>query len=118
MYNRHINTQPSTTTFVPKNQRDILLDISENLSQLSEWMLNNFLNEQKRIALYFTLTRKDINALLNFPLNPEVDEDFKKSCESFSELEKEYQKGNINHQKLAEWMDSLKTDFTKTASLI
>lgn len=94
------------------------MDISENLTQISSWILINFSQEQKRIELYLHLTRKDINALSTFPMEPDADTDFKKNCRSFNKLEKEYHDGTTSHKILADWMITLRTNFLKNATFV
>lgn len=118
MYSEYIIHQSHTSNFSPQNQRDIVLDIAENLTQIGNWTLQGFTQEKGRIELYLRLTRKDVNALLGFPLKPGFDPDFKKICRSFNRLEKEYHTGISDHRIWANWMISLGNTITQSAKLV
>ncbi len=80
------------------------MDTAENLNQIGEWTRTCFTQEQVRIELFLELTRKNVNALLTFPLPPAFSSEFSKFCTSYEKLEKEYKAGDMDRAK---WADSI-----------
>lgn len=74
-----------------------MLDTAENLTQIGTWAQKSFIKEQPRIELFLRLTRKNLNALLGFPITPSFDPGFQKFNHSFDRLEKEYRSGITDH---------------------
>lgn len=72
------------------------MDTAENLTQIGEWTRTCFTQEQLRIELFLGLTRKNVNALMTFPLPPTFASEFAKFCKSYEKLEEEYKKGTPN----------------------
>lgn len=93
MYSGYIIQHPSHSNYSVINQRDLVLDTAENLTQIGTWARGSFDKEEQRIALFLKLTRKNLNALSSFPLSTAFDPGFRKFCHSFERLEKEYVAG-------------------------
>lgn len=96
VYSGCIIHQSTHSNYSAQNQRDLVLDTAENLTQIGRWTLNSFAKERQRIELFLKLTRKNLNALAGFPLSPSFDLGFKKFCQSFARLEKEYSTGIVD----------------------
>lgn len=78
------------------NQRDIVLDTAENITQIGKWTRDNFNKEHDRIQLFLVLTRKNLNALREFQLSPSFTREFVHFCNDFDRLEKDYLNGMEN----------------------
>lgn len=100
------------------NQRDLVLDTAENLTQIGSWAVSDFIKESKRIELFLKLTRKNLDALLGFPILPAFNPCFQKCSNSFTRLEKEYQVGVINCGAWAKRVITLGTTLTENVKLI
>ncbi|MEK7141049.1 MAG: hypothetical protein AAB800_00720 [Patescibacteria group bacterium] len=111
MYNAHIIQQSGISNYSTKNQRDIILDTADNLTQIGEWARDCFHKEQERIELFLTLTRKNLNSLQGFPLSKEFVRDYKKFCSGFEKLEEEYRIGITDRSEwskgILKWASSL-----------
>jgi hypothetical protein len=118
VYSAYIIHSSHLSNYSSLNKRDIVLDIAENLTQIGHWSLATFSQEQKRIELYIKLTRKDLNALLTFPMSPEFDTNFKKFYRSYNKLENEYHTGITDHGKWAKVMITLGDTLSQTAKLV
>ena len=94
------------------------MDTAENLTQVASWTLNRFVPEKDRIELYLRLIRKDINALLSFPLSTSFNPGFSDFCSRYEKMELEYKKGLTDRtvwaNKMIKWADLL----TKSVNLI
>jgi hypothetical protein len=88
-----------------------VLDTAENLTQVGQWTLNRFIPEKDRIELYLRLIRKDINALLSFPLSTAFHPGFNDFCTRYEKMELEYQHGLVDRtawaNRLIKWADVL-----------
>ena len=100
-YTTCIIQQPSISNYSEKNQRDLVLDTAENLTQIGEWTKECFTTEQVRIELFLGLTRKNVNALMTFPLPPTFASEFAKFCAQYELLENEYKSGLSDRNKWA-----------------
>ena len=98
--------------------RDLVMDTAENLTQIGTWARDSFVKDQSRIELFLKLTRKNLNALLGFPLSAPFDSGFQKFTHSFGRLEKEYLTGITNHSVWAHRMLTWGTTLTQNAKLI
>lgn len=72
------------------------MDTVENLMQIGEWSRKGFPKERKNIELFLRLTRKNLNALNDFPLSQAFVTNFNEFCVSFARMEKEYVNGNAD----------------------
>lgn len=99
-------------------ERDLVMDTAENLTQIGTWAQKSFVKEQHRIELFLKLTRKNLNALLGFPLSPSFNPEFQKFCSSFTRLEKEYRVGIVNRSAWANGMLTWGTTLTQNVKLI
>jgi hypothetical protein len=104
--------------YSPINQRDLVLDTAENLTQIGTWARGSFVKEGQRIELFLRLTRKNLNALLGFPLSPLFDPSFQKFSHSFTRLEKEYHVGVVDHSVWANRMLTWGTTLTQSVKFI
>lgn len=77
------------------------MDTAENLTQIGEWTKECFTTEQVRIELFLGLTRKNVNALMTFPLPPTFASEFAKFCAQYELLENEYKSGLSDKNKWA-----------------
>ncbi len=88
------------------------MDTAENLTQIGTWARTSFVKDKIRIELFLTLTRKNLNALLGFPVSASFDSDFQKFNHSFGRLEKEYHTGITNHivwaNRMLTWATTLR----------
>jgi hypothetical protein len=71
-------------------------DTADNLTQIGKWTLDCFNKEQTRIKLFLCLTRKNMDALHNFPSSLSFYPDFEKFYIIFDKLEKEYDTGIVD----------------------
>jgi hypothetical protein len=94
------------------------MDTAENLTQIGTWALKSFVKDRSRIELFLRLTRKNLNALLGFPLSPSFDSGFQKFNHSFGRLEKEYSVGITDHSIWANRMLTWGTTLTQSVKLI
>ncbi len=106
------------SNFSPATERDLLMDTADNLTQIGLWAQKSFDKEQPRIELFLKLTRKNLNALLGFPVSPSFDSGFQKFNHSFGRLEKEYRAGITNHSAWANRMLRWGTTLTQSVKLI
>ncbi len=111
-YYAYIIQQSSISNYSEKNQRDLVLDTAENLSQISEWTRTCYTQEQLRIELFLGLTRKNINALLTFPLPPGFAAVFSDFCTKYEKLESEYKNGVTNREAWANSVNELSKTLT------
>lgn len=100
------------------NQRDLVLDTAENLTQIGTWARAGFAKEGQRIELFLRLTRKNLNALLGFPLSTSFNPGFQKFNHSFARLEKEYRVGITDHTVWANRMLTWGATLTQSVKLI
>jgi hypothetical protein len=111
MYTTHIIQHSHLSNYSVQNQRDLVLDTAENLTQIGAWSLTGFTKEKSRIELFLKLTRKNLNALLSFPMTGSFDSDFKKFCDHYDKLEAEYKAGVVDHnawaKRMIEWANNL-----------
>ncbi|MEK7543954.1 MAG: hypothetical protein AAB557_03740 [Patescibacteria group bacterium] len=118
MYNAHIIQQSGISNYSTKNQRDIILDTADNLTQIGQWARDCYHKEQGRIGLFLTLTRKNLNSLQGFPLSKAFVHDYKKFCTGFEKLEKEYSTGITDHAEWAKWMIKWGSSLTQSSHLL
>lgn len=118
MYDTPIIQQSTISNYSVKNQRDLLIDTAENLTQIGEWTLHSFTKEQEQIELYLALTRKNINALSTFPLSPALEASFTKFCKSYEKLEQEYRTGLSDQKKWATEVMTWAVTLTENVSLV
>lgn len=118
MYNTTIIQQSTISNYSVKNQRDLIADTAENLSQIGQWTLESFTKEASRIELFLALTRKNVNALSTFPLSPAFEASFKKFCRSYEKLEQEYRTGLSDQKKWATSMIAWANTLTENLSLV
>ena len=111
MYSVSINCSTS-------NQRDLLLDTAQNLTQIGEWAKTSFSKDEARIALFLKLTRKNLTALSEFPISPKLNTEFQLFCASFAGMETEYLAGCTNPAKWANGMLTWATTLTQSAQLL
>lgn len=105
VYSGYIIHNPHISNYSVQNQRDLVLDTAENLTQIGNWSLVGFTKEKGRIELFLKLTRKNLNALLMFPIAPpSFKPSFQKFSESYDKLEQEYKTGVIDHKVWAQGM--------------
>ncbi len=88
------------------------------MTQIGSWALGNFAKDQTRIELFLKLTRKNLNALSDFPLVPAFAPEFKKFCDSFAKLEKEYRSGIPDRSVWANGMLKWGTVLTQSVKFI
>jgi hypothetical protein len=117
-YNQYIIQHSTISNYSVQNQRDIVLDIADNLTQIGQWTLENYSKEQSRIELFLNLTRKNLNALMTFPLSPAFEKNFKKFCDSYEKLDAEYKAGLTDKKTWANGMISWGTSLTQSATLV
>lgn len=96
----------------------MVLDTAENLTQIGQWSLDCFVKEKQRIALYITLTRKNLTALESFPLSPSFTHEFKKFCTCYEKLEKEFTSGVADRKVWGQGMLQWGTALTQHVNLI
>jgi hypothetical protein len=89
------------------------MDTVENLTQIGQWTLGCYQKERNRIDLYLSLTRKNLNALLGFPLSPAFGRNFQKFSLSFSKLEEEYRTGKVDRTVWANRILECGNDLTR-----
>lgn len=118
VYSVSIIPQSTISNYSLNNQRDLVLDTAENLTQIGHWTLAGFAKEQKQIELYLKLTRKNLKALETFPLSPTFLTGFKKFCDCYTKLEKEYIAGLTDHKVWANDMLKWGVTLTKDVQLI
>ena len=118
MYSGYIIQKSTHSNYSSATQRDLVLDTAENLTQIGDWALGSFSKEHQRIELFLKLTRKNLNALLDFPVSPSFGPSFKKFCHSFARLEKEYRSGISDRTVWANGMRKWGTTLTQTVNLI
>jgi hypothetical protein len=118
VYSAAIITPSAISNFSIKNQRELILDTAGNLTQIGKWTLEGFQTEQKRIDLFLKLTRKNLKALLGFPLTPEFAGDFQKFSDGFDKLEQEYNTGIIDRTVWANGMLQWGNSLTRSSKLM
>ena len=118
VYSGYIIQQSTHSNYSIAIQRDLVLDTAENLTQIGTWAHGSFAKEGQRIELFLRLTRKNLNALLDFPLSPSFDSGFQKFNQSFGRLEKEYRTGIVNRSAWANRMFTWGTTLTQNVKLI
>jgi hypothetical protein len=118
VYSNGIIPQYTHSNYSVTNQRDLVLDTADNLIQIGNWAQNSFSKDSDRIALFLRLTRKNLNALLGFPLCPSFEPCFHKFSNSFARLEKEYSMGIVDHSIWAHRMLTWGTTLTQSVKLI
>jgi hypothetical protein len=116
-YNLHINTQP-TDVYIPHNQRDIVLDIADNITQIGQWTAKSFLKEKGNIELFLKLTRKDMDALSRFPVPAAFQATFDNFCDEYCKLEAEYHAGISDHHTWAKGLSTLALNLTANSHLV
>ncbi len=84
--------------------------------QIGKWTLKGFHQEEKNIALYILLTRKNIDALSGRPLGRKFRVRFGSFCEKYHKLEEEYDKGIVDHRVWANDLKNLATKLTSTST--
>jgi hypothetical protein len=94
------------------------MDTAENLTQIGTWARDSFIKDQSRIELFLRLTRKNLNALLSFPVSAPFDSGFQKFNHSFGRLEKEYSVGIADHGLWANRMLIWGITLTQSVKLI
>jgi hypothetical protein len=118
VYSSYIIQKSSTSNYSANNQRDLVLDTAENLTQVATWTLTRFVPEKDRIELYLRLIRKDINALASFPLSTAFNPGFSDFCTRYEKMEQEYKSGLVDRtgwaNRMIKWADTL----TKSINLI
>jgi len=107
-----------TTKFFPSNQRDIVLDIAGNLTQIGNWALSSFAKDQSRIELFLKLTRRNLDALLSSPVSPGFEPSFRKFCAEYKKREEEYRTGIVDRQAWANHMIAWADRLTQNAILV
>lgn len=117
-YTVYIIHQSTHSNYSVETQRDLVLDTAENLTQIGHWALDSFSKERQRVELFLKLTRKNLNALSDFPLSPSFDPGFKKFCHSFAKMEKEYRTGTADHKVWANDMLTWATTLTQSVKFI
>jgi len=118
VYSGYIIQQSTHSNYSIAIQRDLVLDTAENLTQIGTWARGSFAKEGQRIELFLRLTRKNLNALLGFPLSTSFNPGFQKFSHSFTRLEKEYRVGITNHSVWANRMLTWGTTLTQSVTLI
>lgn len=118
MYDTPIIQQSTTSNYSVKNQRDLLVDTAENLTQIGQWTIHSFTKDQEQIELYLALTRKNINALSTFPLSPALETSFVKFCNRYEKLEAEYRTGLSDPKKWATEVMGWAVTLTENTSLV
>jgi len=118
VYSAAIITPSTINNYSIKNQRELILDTAGNLTQIGKWTLGGFQAEQKRIELFLKLTRKNLKALLGFPLAPEFESDFRAFNDAFDKLEQEYELGIADHTVWANGMIHWGTSLTRSSKLM
>ena len=118
MYTEYIIQQSTHSNYSIAIQRDLVLDTAENLTQIGTWARGSFVKDKLRIELFLRLTRKNLNALLDFPVSPSFHSDFHKFCTSFTRLEKEYCSGITNRNTWANGMIAWGTTLTQSVKSI
>ncbi len=118
MYSGYIIPKSTNSNYSVVNQRDLVLDTAENLTQIGIWARGSFTKEGQRIELFLKLTRKNLNALLGFPISPSFNPCFHKFSNSFTRLEKEYHVGIVDHGIWADRMLTWGTTLTQNVKLI
>ncbi len=104
MYSGYIIQISTHSNYSIATERDLVLDTAENLTQIGTWAQKSFVKDKSRIELFLRLTRKNLNALLGFPVSASSDSGFQKFNHSFGMLEKEYLAGVTNHSVWANRM--------------
>lgn len=94
------------------------MDTAGNLTQIGTWASKSFVKEGSRIELFLKLTRKNLNALLGFPISASFNPCFHKFSNSFTKLEKEYHVGVVDHGVWADRMLSWGATLTQNIKLI
>ncbi len=118
MYSRYIIQRSAISNYSVNNQRGLVLDTAENLTQIGQWTLNCFAKEQQRIALYLALTRKNLTALASFPSSSSFLPEFKKFCNSYDKLEEEYVTGIVDRSVWANGMLTWGTTLLRISEFI
>ena len=95
-----------------------MLDTAENLTQVGQWTLHRFVPEKDHIELYLRLIRKDINALLSFPLSTTFHPVFSDFCTRYEKMEQEYQHGLVDRTVWANKMIQWAAKLTQSVQLI
>ena len=118
MYSGYIIHHSTNSNYSVKNQLDIVLDTADNLTQIGQWTIGSFHKEQYRIELFLSLTRKNMNALIGFPLSPKFSQDFKKFCTSYEKLEAEFHSGIVDRTAWANGMLKWGISLTRSSELV
>jgi len=85
---------------------------------MGRWAEGSFAKEEARIALFLRLTRKNLNALADFPIVGPFNQKFQKFSHSFARLEKDYQAGVSDPKIWAAVMLTLGATLTQSVKLI
>jgi hypothetical protein len=118
VYSGYIIQNSTHSNYSSATQRDLVMDTAGNLTQIGTWARGSFVKESRRIELFLRLTRKNLNALLGFPISASFDPCFHKFSNSFTRLEKEYHIGIVDHSLWANRILSWGNTLTKSAKLI
>lgn len=118
MYSGDIIQNSSHSNYSLLNQRELVLDTAENLTQIGAWARCSFVKEEQRIGLFLKLTRKNLNALLGFPLSASFNPCVHRFSNSFTRLEKEYLVGVADPGVWANRMSTWGTTLTQNIKLI
>ena len=118
MYTIRIIQQSTISNYSLNNQRDLISDTAENLTQVGQWSMKDFQKEKEQITLYLMLTRKNLTALATFPLSSAFMTTFQQCCKSYDNLEAEFQAGVVDQKAWAKAMIELGEKLTKNIHLI
>ncbi|OGG36006.1 hypothetical protein A2363_00785 [Candidatus Gottesmanbacteria bacterium RIFOXYB1_FULL_47_11] len=118
MYSEYIIQHTSNSNYSVTNQRDLVLDTAQNLTQIGHWAKCSLAKDEQRIALFLKLTRKNLNALSGFPLSPKFNREFQLFCVSFTALEAEYCAGLTKPAVWASGVLTWASTLTQSASLL
>lgn len=101
----------------PHNTKEIILDISGNLTQIGKWTLKGFREQKANIELYLRLTRKNVNTLAERELGKKLQPMFDDFCKKYEKLEKDYERGITDHKGWASVMHALAKNLDSSAHL-
>lgn len=118
VYSGCIIQHTTHSNYSTATQRDLVMDTAENLIQIGNWARASFAKDRTRIELFLKLTRKNLDALSGFPLSPSFNPGFRKFCNSFTRLEKEYSAGIVDHGVWADRMLTWGATLTQNVKLI
>lgn len=92
--------------------------MADNIEQISAWAHKAFHKQEKNIALFLKLTRKDIDHLKSSPFPASLAPAFKKFSKSYEKLENEYHAGLKDPKVWARGMKTCAEDISKKLLLV